>query len=216
MAAHRFLALIALPFAAACAAPQMPVAPALLARASAMPLEAETGPDMDTRLRFGPFEVHGIVQDAAASLTEDNMTSRQQAWSYWVTDAEGNSFKAECESIFRGGSASGIGATRLSCKIADALGAEKWELSLAGTSGDSQTKFGEIAGKKQRLRIQSAHAPNDPAPVGFDISLSERPVAAVQTHAAQTVWMDRALKSEVRAVVAASAAGLMLFDRISR
>jgi len=202
----------------ACAAPQVMNVDSHLAHDAELHyvVASETEPEK-TALDFGPYSIHRIQQEPIATVTSGKIVSRRHRWAFWLSAASNGDWHTRCESTTKAERNGQTGAIALSCTMASFTTEDErtWTLEISGDAAGARIRAGELEGSRgERLRVQSSH---DPArgQLGFEIYLSDRPVAAVQTVGTRALWLDPGLRKEIRSAIAASAGGLMLFDHLT-
>lgn len=89
-------------------------------------------------------------------------------------------------------------------------------MSLSGIHQGPNVRMGEIKNPRYQMRIESHYNGVDASQpgVGFDIYIGDKPVATVKTDGQNATWIHDQLGGDARSAVAATATGLMLFDRV--
>lgn len=205
---------------AGCVHPMMTVSGELAERATTHELESAS--DGGVKLAFGPYVVHSIEQDAVSSLTEANVLDRAYGYRFRFTGVKATDWTSRCDSKVTAiagadGKVAGTGAVKLTCKIDDDSRdiTKRWTLKLAGTEAGAGARFGELTSGKSRLRVQSVPSPEPgPSPIGYELTLRDRPIAAVQTLGDGRLWLHGDLGGRMRAAMVAASGALLLFERI--
>lgn len=186
----------------------MTVNPELAAQAVQMPMEG---------LRFGPYEVQQLTEQPVITMRgESSLATTQRDFAFQLKDSKDRMWRAVCESTVKSKSqgtqiVAGTGIVNLNCTIQGSNDrSKKWSLAFSGFQSATSKRSGEVTGKRTRLEIRSTDA------LGFDITFRDRPIAAVQTSSSRVIWMDRALSGDMRSVIAVSAAGLVIFEHLTK
>ena len=210
------LILSVLVLASACVTPTMNVSGDLGETGYVHPLVTKS--EGGLKLIFGDFMVHGIKQDAVSSLTESAIMDRKYGYQFQFTGLKARSWPAKCESLIKarandGGRIAGSGSIKLTCKIDDGSGdiTKRWVVKMAGTEGTGLS--GEVRNKRTKRRVKVV-LDDSGTPVGYEMHLRDRPIAAVQTIGDPKLWLHQNLGGRVRSGVVSASGALLLFDRI--
>ena len=200
-----------------CISGNMRIDPVLKSNSSAMKIYNPNGPFIDGSLNFGPYSVWALEKQNA----KERALTKHHSYSFWLTDEWSRHWETHCDgSIQNLAKQDQLGKiVSLNCEIAGADDVEKayaWNVKLNGVHQGPNVRLGEIKNPRYQMRIESHYNDIDasrPA-VGFDIYLGDKPVATVKTNGDNAVWIHDQLGGDARSAVAATATGLMLFDRV--
>jgi len=196
----------------------MKIDPVLKSNSSAMKIYNPNGPFVDGQLNFGPYAVWAVEKSNAKRSANSDA---KQSYSFWLTDEWSRHWETQCDStIQQSAKDDRLGkVVSLNCEISGADDLEKaytWAVSLNGIHEGPNVRMGEIKNPRYQMRIESHYNDVDatqPA-IGFDIYIGDKPVATVKTDGQNAIWIHDQLGGDARSAVAATATGLMLFDRV--
>jgi hypothetical protein len=194
----------------------MKIDPILKSNSSAMKIYNPNGPFVDGSLNFGPYSVWAVEKSR-----ENRAKSENHVYSFWLTDEWSRHWETHCNSTLQTQLKNKrLGqVVSLNCEISGADDLEKaytWDVKLNGVHRGPNVRIGEIKNPRYQMRIESHYNDLDasqPA-VGFDIYIGDKPVASVKTDGNNAIWIHDHLGGDARSAVAATATGLMLFDKV--
>ena len=198
-----------------CATSGMSLDPVLASNSSEMAVYNPSGPYVKGKLNFGPYSVWEL-EESKLDVRKANTT--EESYSFWMTDEWSRHWETQCKRQIRKASrVSGAAEiVSLNCEIAGADDIEKsyaWGMKLTAIQNGPSVRMGEVKNSRHEMRIQSHYASGNRNAVGFDIFMGEKPVASVKTTGDGSIWIHDHLAGDVRSAVAATATGLLLFDR---
>ncbi|HLL05686.1 MAG TPA: hypothetical protein VK539_34265 [Myxococcaceae bacterium] len=222
-----------------CTAARMAVPEELNARAAALPVERDTGPQGHGTLRFGPHQVteyrQGWTTAPGVTMNAVSVQAEQTPYRFRITPAGEGTRAVECKAtrarlqVTQQTTLAGRPATsgleadvqprRVSCTIASA-GPESrsGQLRIEQEPGRSfAAPHGRVAGRAQlgevALEIESSTRLEGGAQLayaGFQLRQGERLIAAVETLNQGRVWLAPELTPEVRELAVVASSALLL------
>ena len=173
------------------------------------------GPFVKGKLNFGPYSVWELEE---SEVQNREAAAATESYSFWMTDEWSRQCETQCMRQMRKTSrASGAAEiVSLNCEIAGADDIEKnytWGMKLTAIQNGPSVRMGEIKNARHEMRIESHYGAGKRKAVGFNIYMGEKPVASVKTTGQGSIWIHNHLAGDVRSAVAATATGLLLFDR---
>lgn len=213
---------VLLVFGASCAGQAMQVSPDLGKSSSRMGLEIMTAETYDEEgIQFGDYRVTNITH-MPATKTVDKTTGKKhirESYTYQVRH-DGEKWFGECAARVDEHRPQANSIYELRCRLRPLGGdmMKSWYLDIAGGTAGGELSYGEVKRLGEMVAIRSIHGgeTGDREKLGFELSTDEATVGAVQTDDNQALWIRGELDDDMKKVVAASAAGLVLFEHVQR
>jgi hypothetical protein len=209
----------ALALVAGCASPAMQVPTDLGRNAPRLGLEIMMSETYRGEgIQFGDFYVANITH-MPAKTTVDNTTGeveKRQSYTYELHH-HGEKWFGECAARLEQKMKGADGTYELRCRLRPLGGplGDAWYLDLTGGTDAIALAHGELRRFGEQVAIRSVHRA-DPEEVhnqvGFGFHSDEATLGAVQTDDNQALWIRNGLDRDMKHVVAAGAAGLVLFE----
>ena len=198
-----------------CATTGISLDPVLASNSSEMAVYNPSGPFVKGKLNFGPYSVWEVEESAAQGQDD---SAKTESYSFWMTDEWSRHWETQCKRQMRKASrASGAAEiVSLNCEIAGADDVEKsyaWGMKLTAIQNGPSVRMGKVKNARHEMRIESHYGDGKRKAVGFDIYMGDKPVASIKTTGEGSIWIHDHLAGDVRSAVAATATGLLLFDR---
>jgi hypothetical protein len=224
--AHRIITLPALLLlAAGCQKAQMRL-PEPLAGAERLTVEGRQGWRAQQRLRFGPYETSRVrrswTRGRDREIVPVRQQRRQQRYDFVLREQGRDRWSVACDAWLlvadvrvAGATIEPVSTSELVCDLRslDEDG-RSWMLDLSETH--ERPLRGVLRRGRTELRVAGTDRLDRGLPIGetagYHLSLDDRPLAAVETLNEGSVWLSRSLEPELRGVVSATAAALLLFE----